>query len=102
MVTIEVEPHPVLTAGAFETQFDQTLSQLPSPAWLVDLLDAEAPTPLERSETTRTQIRDLLRHGGYKPTGRGKPKGASGGGVNGNSAAAGKPRRRSVAASGNV
>ena len=37
-----------------------------------------------------------------KPTGRGKPQGASGGGVDGNRVSAGKPRRRSVAASGNV
>jgi DNA/RNA-binding domain of Phe-tRNA-synthetase-like protein len=29
--------------------------------------------PLSRGEELRAAVRDLLRHGGYKPTGRGKP-----------------------------
>ena len=29
-----------------------------------------APAPLERDEETRQAVRDLLRHGGYKPTGK--------------------------------
>src|SRR6185503_2038767 len=32
-----------------------------------------APRPYVRSEELRAAIRDLLRHSGYKPTGRGKP-----------------------------
>lgn len=73
MITIEVESHPALAVGAFETHFDQALGELPSPDWLVALLSAEATAPVERTELVRTEIRDLLRHGGYKPTGRGKP-----------------------------
>ena len=34
-------------------------------------LDAEA--PLSRDEAVRLAVRDMLRAGGYKPTGRGKP-----------------------------
>jgi DNA/RNA-binding domain of Phe-tRNA-synthetase-like protein len=29
--------------------------------------------PVQRSEELRGAVRDMLRHGGYKPTGRGKP-----------------------------
>jgi len=43
------------------------------PAWVVDLLRPDAPAPLERVEAVRVAVRDMLRHGGYKPTGRGKP-----------------------------
>ena len=39
-----------------------------------DTRDADqAGAPVSRSEEIRGQVRDLLRHGGYKPTGRGKP-----------------------------
>jgi len=37
------------------------------------MLEAGGQAPLGRDEEARTKIRDLLRHGGYKPTGRGKP-----------------------------
>ena len=37
------------------------------------LLADDAEAPLSRSEGCRADVRDLLRHGGYKPTGRGKP-----------------------------
>jgi DNA/RNA-binding domain of Phe-tRNA-synthetase-like protein len=36
-------------------------------------LSAKATAPLARSEELRTAVRDMLRQGGYKPTGRGKP-----------------------------
>ncbi|HMB68433.1 MAG TPA: phenylalanine--tRNA ligase beta subunit-related protein, partial [bacterium] len=39
----------------------------------VALLADDADAPLSRAESVRTDVRDLLRHGGYKPTGRGKP-----------------------------
>ncbi len=49
------------------------LAQAPSPDWLKTLLALEAEAPLTRSEELRAAVRDMLRHGGYKPTGRGKP-----------------------------
>ena len=56
-------------------------------AWVIDAQNAslllvaaqeglfalEADAPLQRVEQVRQDVRDLLRHGGYKPTGRGKP-----------------------------
>jgi DNA/RNA-binding domain of Phe-tRNA-synthetase-like protein len=37
------------------------------------LFSNDAATPFEKSDAPRAPIRDLLRLGGYKPTGRGKP-----------------------------
>jgi DNA/RNA-binding domain of Phe-tRNA-synthetase-like protein len=70
---ITLEPHPDLSAAAFTTTFPEELGRLPSPEWLLDLLGLEADVSLQRSEETRSVVRNLLRHGGYKPTGRGKP-----------------------------
>ena len=70
---VGVDPHPLLVAAAFTSEFPRALGELSSPAWLVELLALEAETPLQRDEEARAKVRDLLRHGGYKPTGRGKP-----------------------------
>jgi DNA/RNA-binding domain of Phe-tRNA-synthetase-like protein len=73
MKDLTVDPHPVLRAGFFATAFPRPLGEMPSPPWLTELLRLEATAPLQRDEKVRASIRDLLRHGGYKPTGRGKP-----------------------------
>ncbi len=70
---LRVEPHPVLEIDAFTAEFPSPLSEMPSPAWLIDLLRDDAEAPIRRDEDVRTSVRDLLRHSGYKPTGRGKP-----------------------------
>lgn len=70
---MNIEPHPSLYARAFMTTLPQPLGDLLSPEWLIHLLRADAKTALQRSEELRTAVRDMLRHGGYKPTGRGKP-----------------------------
>jgi DNA/RNA-binding domain of Phe-tRNA-synthetase-like protein len=68
-----VETHPQLVLAAFTSRFAQPLGSAASPPWLVDGLRLDAPAPVQRSEELRRAIRDLLRLGGYKPTGRGKP-----------------------------
>lgn len=73
IMIIESEPHPLLRARAFTTTFPAPLGSLASPAWLTDMLRPDATAPVSRSEEIRQAVRDLLRHGGYKPTGRGKP-----------------------------
>lgn len=74
MQELTVAAHPLLTLGLIETVFPAPLAELPSPEWLRALLALEvADTPLQRDEAVRTDVRKLLRHGGYKPTGRGKP-----------------------------
>jgi DNA/RNA-binding domain of Phe-tRNA-synthetase-like protein len=72
---LRVDPHPLLAAAAFTTTFPAPLGELPTPEWLTALFALEPPpdAPLERDEELRQAVRALLRHGGYKPTGRGKP-----------------------------
>ncbi len=74
-IRIQIEPHPLLALGAFTTTFAAPLGAAASPDWLVALLGAspECEAPVVRDETVRQAVRRLLRHGGYKPTGRGKP-----------------------------
>jgi DNA/RNA-binding domain of Phe-tRNA-synthetase-like protein len=64
-------PPPRLRTAAFRTTFPAPL--LPSPPWLVALLALDAEAPVARGEEVRAAVRDALREGGYKPTGRGKP-----------------------------
>lgn len=70
---IAVAPHPLLRVAAFTTAFPAPLGSLATPPGVLGLLRDEAPAPVRRDEALRGAIRDLLRHGGYKPTGRGKP-----------------------------
>ena len=72
-IPLPVDPHPLLRVAAFTTTFPALLGELATPPAVLDALAVDAPAPLRRSEDVRTAVRDLLRHGGYKPTGRGKP-----------------------------
>jgi DNA/RNA-binding domain of Phe-tRNA-synthetase-like protein len=70
---VAVEPHPLLRVDAFVTHFPAPLGEVATPAVVTALLRLEADAPLTRDEAARGAVRDLLRWGGYKPTGRGKP-----------------------------
>jgi len=70
---LQVDPHPLLRVAAFTTAFPAPLGELATPPAVLDALAVDAPAPLRRDEEVRTAVRDLLRHGGYKPTGRGEP-----------------------------
>ena len=72
-IRLQVEDHPLLRVTAFATAFPAPLGELATPQTVLDALRVEAITPLHRDEAVRVAVRDLLRHGGYKPTGRGKP-----------------------------
>lgn len=72
-MTLQVDDHPVLRVVAFSTTFSGPLGALSTPPAILRALALDAPAPLQRDEPLRAAIRDLLRHGGYKPTGRGKP-----------------------------
>jgi len=71
-VELTVAPYPLLQLRAFVTQFPEPLGKLPHQTYQ-DLLAPGARAPVRGREEVRVAIRDLLRHGGYKPTGRGKP-----------------------------
>jgi DNA/RNA-binding domain of Phe-tRNA-synthetase-like protein len=70
MTELLVDPHPLLDLGVFETRFDGPLE---TPAVLAELMTLRAEAPVTGDEPVRTAVRALLRHGGYKPAGRGKP-----------------------------
>lgn len=76
-VELRIEPHPELDAIAFETVFDRPLGEIGAVAGILAKLaapgSAGAEAPVASSDEVRAAVRDLLRHGGYKPTGRGKP-----------------------------
>jgi DNA/RNA-binding domain of Phe-tRNA-synthetase-like protein len=69
---LTIEPHPLLDARAFTTSFPSPLDKISADA-LGALLKPGAAAPLTSDDAVRAAVRDLLRHGGYKPTGRGKP-----------------------------
>ena len=76
MIRIAVADHPLLDAGAFVTRLPVVLAELP--AWgLTPTGEPPAGTvarpALTVDDAVRGAIRALLRHGGYKPSGRGKP-----------------------------
>lgn len=70
---LTVDPHPLLDAYAFVTRFPRPLGEMPSPATLLALLNLEVSAPMQSGDAVRETVRALLRHGGFKPTGRSKP-----------------------------
>ena len=72
-IHVAVESHPLLHVACFSTLFPAPLGSIVTPPAIRDALRPEARAPVERDEAARAAVRDLLRYGGYKPTGRGKP-----------------------------
>lgn len=68
--------HPLLDAAAFTATWPRPLAELSSPPSLLAWQSHDAPPaapPVRADDTVRAAVRDLLRHGGFKPTGRSKP-----------------------------
>jgi DNA/RNA-binding domain of Phe-tRNA-synthetase-like protein len=71
---LTVPAHPLLDLQAFVTEFTRPLAELPSPPALLAGLALEcAEAPLHSDDGVRAAVRELLRSGGFKPTGRSKP-----------------------------
>lgn len=70
---VQVDPHPLLDTRWFVTTFPQPLGELGRVEAIMSLLSSTASAPLSSDDAVRSAVRELLRHGGYKPTGRGKP-----------------------------
>lgn len=76
---VDVADHPLLGCALLTTRFRAPLGELPACAPLEAALEPMATPPadvalgVDARETLRKDVRDLLRHGGYRPTGRGKP-----------------------------
>ncbi|HEY4238556.1 MAG TPA: phenylalanine--tRNA ligase beta subunit-related protein [Kofleriaceae bacterium] len=69
-VSLVVEPHPLLELAAFTTELDRPLSELGA---FPDVDGAISGAPLSTDDAVKSAVRDLLRAGGYKPSGRSKP-----------------------------
>lgn len=72
-LSLQLDDHPLLRVAAFSTRFPAPLGELETPPEVTGALALDAAAPVARDESVRAAVRDLLRHGGYKPTGRGKP-----------------------------
>jgi DNA/RNA-binding domain of Phe-tRNA-synthetase-like protein len=70
---LSIDEHPALDLGALIVRVPGSLAEQPSSTELLARLSLESAAPLQRSDEVRKLVRDLFRHGGYKPTGRGKP-----------------------------
>jgi len=79
-----LDAHPLLEASGFVTQFPGPLSEHPTPSAVMEYLSLQCAVPLSPSDpvqptgtkggdTIKGIVRNLLRHGGFKPTGRSKP-----------------------------
>lgn len=74
---LTVIEHPTLDLRAFTTAFPIPVGQCESSSEMIELLTLDGSdsksVPVRFDDTVKPKVRDLLRHGGYKPTGRGKP-----------------------------
>src|ERR1700722_13340538 len=70
---LSIEPHPLLDLRSFTTAFPKPLGESPSPPELLSLFGDGAIAPVSSDDSVREAVRALLRHGGFKPTGRSKP-----------------------------
>jgi DNA/RNA-binding domain of Phe-tRNA-synthetase-like protein len=70
---LTIDPHPLLDLRAFVTTYPRPLAEVPSPPELQALLNLHSAAPLRSDDDVREKVRQLLRHGGFKPTGRSKP-----------------------------
>jgi DNA/RNA-binding domain of Phe-tRNA-synthetase-like protein len=71
MLTVQL--HPLLDLAAFVSEFPRPLGQLPAPPEWSAHFAVTADAPLHSDDSVREAVRALLRHGGFKPTGRSKP-----------------------------
>lgn len=70
---VRVQPHPLLRIAPFLTRFPAPLGEIGTPEAVLSMLEPDAEAPLRPSEELRLAVRDLLRYGGHRPSGRGKP-----------------------------
>ena len=71
---ITTDPHPLLDLHLTRLTWPAPMAEIVVPPWMDDLCapDAEVPFP-PPDDAHKKHVRDLLRHGGFKPAGRNKP-----------------------------
>ena len=71
MLQIHVKEHPLLDAAGVVIELPAPQGE-ESPLWLQEMISSDFPCE-PMTEELRKAVRSLLRHGGYRPAGRGKP-----------------------------
>jgi DNA/RNA-binding domain of Phe-tRNA-synthetase-like protein len=73
VLELAVDGGELLDLWVFASQLPAPLGQLGTSPQVSAMLDHGEPAPLAADDQVRQRIRALLRAGGFKPTGRGKP-----------------------------
>ncbi len=73
MDRLVIDEHPLLDAVVFTSTWPAPLGELQTPPAVLAAFGADFAAPLSTDDTVKATVRDLLRHGGFKPTGRSKP-----------------------------
>lgn len=68
-----VQKHPLLNEILFTSRFNAPIGSLEFPQHINTMLQLKTEIPVSADDSIRFAIRELLRSGGYKPAGRGKP-----------------------------
>ncbi len=72
-MTYSVYNHPLLHSVLFISKFNAPVGSQFYPELIKNILQGTVQPPVTTDESVRSAIRELLRYGGYKPAGRGKP-----------------------------
>src|SRR6266850_1140356 len=70
---LAIDSHPLLDCHAFISRFPRPLGEIATSPEIRALFSPSAAAPLRSDDAIRETIRALLRHGGFRPTGRSKP-----------------------------
>ena len=72
-ISLRVAPHPLLEAEAFVCCYFDALGELAPDEAIVACLSTRAEMPFRSDDEVKARVRDLLRAGGFRPSGRSKP-----------------------------
>ena len=72
-MNISVDAHPLLEPVLLLVRWPTHLGQMNTLPDLANWFSEDASPPLDRSDEVKPAVRNLLRHGGFKPSGRSKP-----------------------------
>ena len=70
---LQITDHPLLECRAVSTTFNRRLGELSTPQGVIELMPSKCNARLNSDDNIRKLVRDMLRHSGFKPTGRSKP-----------------------------
>ena len=72
-MNISIDDHPILDAVLLHTRWPSPLGQINALPDFEQWFQMDAASPMSPEQDIKTHVRDLLRHGGFKPSGRSKP-----------------------------